>query len=478
MAYADYEAVIGLEIHAQLKTKSKLFCRCSTEFGAGDNQNTCPVCTGMPGALPTINAKAVELASKIGLALGSQVQKRSVFARKNYFYPDMPLGYQISQYDQPICEGGVVEFEMEDGLHRIELERAHLEADAGKSTHHGDYSLINLNRSCVPLLEIVSKPEIRTPAEAAEYARTLRRLVRYLDACDGNLEEGSLRCDCNVSVRKKGETKLGTKVELKNINSFRFVEKAIQYEIERQIDCKETGEEIVQETRLYDSDKNRTFSMRKKEDAHDYRYFPEPDLLPLQVKDSDLQKWQTEIPELPLARSRRLQSEYGLSAYESAQITEELESAQYFETAVGLCENGKEVANWMLGDAIRYQKEEGLAEKEPVSAENLAGLVKVIDSGDISGKIAKKVFREMWETGKEAATVIQEKGLKQISDTGAVEKIIEEVLAANPEQVGQFLEGKEKVMGFLVGQVMKASKGQANPGVVNQLLKTKLQAMK
>ena len=475
MSFENYEAVIGLEIHVQLQTQSKMFCGNSAAFGGFDNEHICPVCTAMPGSLPVINERAVEFSAKTGLALGCRIRERSVFARKQYFYPDSPKGYQISQYDQPLCENGVVEYVHEGVRRRVGITRAHMEEDAGKSTHQGDYSLINLNRAGVPLLEVVSEPDMRTPAEAAEYARTIRRIVRYLGVCDGNLEEGSLRCDCNVSVRKRGETKLGTKVEIKNINSFRFIEKAIEHEIQRQIDCLETNEKIVQETRLYDPDKNRTFTMRSKEEAHDYRYFPDPDLLPVELESSQIEAFRKSLPELPLARADRFVNAYRLPDYDAGVLTQERDIADYFEEAARACGNPKAASNWIMTELMRELNE---SKKEisqsPISAALLGRLISLIDVGTISGKIAKTVFSEMWSTGRDPEVIVKEKGLTQITDSGAIEKIIDSVLAANPNEVEQYRGGKEKVFGFFVGQVMKASKGQASPELVNGLLKKKL----
>jgi aspartyl-tRNA(Asn)/glutamyl-tRNA(Gln) amidotransferase subunit B len=472
MAFNDYEAVIGLEIHVQLQTNSKLFCSSSAHFGGGDNEYICPNCTGQPGALPVLNEKAVEFGIKTGLALNCSIRKDSVFARKQYFYPDLPRGYQISQFDKPLCENGFLEFAVDGALKRVTIERAHMEEDAGKSTHHGDYSLINLNRAGVPLMEIVSAPEMRTPQEAAEYARTMRKIVRYIGVCDGNLEEGSLRCDCNVSIRPRGETKLGTKVEIKNINSFRFIEKAIEFEIQRQIDCKETGEPIVQETRLYDPDKNRTFSMRTKEEAHDYRYFPDPDQLTLEIEQSHIEKIKREMPELPAVRAKRF-VDLGLTEFDAQTLTQEIEIADYFEKAAG--RNPKAAANWIISELMRELNESKLEiANAPVKAEQLSQLISLIDAGTISGKIAKTVFAEMWASGKNPDTIVKEKGLTQITDTKAIEKIVDDVMAANPAQLAEYRSGKEKVFGFFVGQAMKASKGQASPDVMNEILRKKL----
>lgn len=475
MSYGNWEPVIGLEIHAQLQTASKMFSNDSAAYGGSDNENISPVSLGMPGALPVVNKKAVEFAVKVGLALGCEIRTHSVFSRKNYFYPDLPKGYQISQYDQPICENGAVDIFLNNEKKKIAITRAHLEEDAGKSTHHGDYSLINLNRAGVPLLEIVSEPVIRSPAEAAEYARTIRNILRYLEVCDGNLEEGSLRCDCNVSVRKIGETKFGTRVEIKNVNSFRFVEKAIDYEIQRQIDALESGEKVVQETRLYDSTKNRTNAMRSKEEAHDYRYFPDPDLLPLRFESSWVEQIKQKLPELPLARADRFQAQFGLPEYDSFVLVQEKSVADYYEVVAKESGNPKAASNWIMTDIMRELKE---SEKEihdtKVKASDLAELIKLIDDKTISGKIAKTVFAQMWKTGESPAAIVKAQGMTQITDTGAIEKIIDDVLAKSPGQVAEYRSGKEKVFGFFVGQVMKASKGQANPEAVNELLKKKL----
>jgi len=475
MSTRGYEPVIGLEIHAQLKTKTKMFSSDSTHFEAGDNENTSTVSVGMPGALPVINKQAIDLAIKAGLALQCDIRKKSVFSRKNYFYPDLPKGYQISQYDLPICENGTIEFVVDGEIKKIKIIRAHLEEDAGKSTHQGDYTLINLNRSGIPLLEIVSGPDLRSGKEASEYARTIRQILRYLDVCDGNLEEGSLRCDCNVSVRRVGTEKFGTRVEIKNINSFRFVEKAIEFEIERQIDAIERGESIVQETRLYDPDKNRTFTMRTKEDAQDYRYFPEPDLLPVILTEEHLNKAKATLPELPQQKQARFQSAYGLPAYDSEVLTAERELAEYFETAVKNCNNAKGVSNWVMTELLRELNEAKLSiDRSPIAAENLGKLVGLIDKNIISGKIAKTVFAEMWKSSATPEQIIKEKGLTQITDPKAIGLVIDELIAKNPGPVSEYRAGKTKLLGFFVGQAMKATQGQANPDVLNQVLLEKL----
>ncbi len=479
MNIRGYEPVIGLEVHVQLNTKTKIFCADSTEFNAPDNMNTSPVSLGLPGALPVLNRAAVDLAVKTGLALHCEIRERSVFARKNYFYPDLPKGYQISQYDLPTCEHGWVSFLVGDKENqyekKISITRAHMEEDAGKSNHFGDYTLLNYNRAGTPLLEVVSGPDLRTPAEAAAYGRAIRQIVRYLDVCDGNLEEGSMRCDCNVSVRKVGTEKFGTKIEIKNINSFRFIEKAIEFEIERQVDCLERGEALVQETRLWDPDKNKTFSMRTKENAQDYRYFPDPDLLPLILKKEDIEKIRKTLPELPLDRAKRFETQLALSNYDAHVLTAEKELADYFETAVKVGKNPKSVANWITTELLRElnQKEISVT-NSPVTAENLGKLVALVEDGTISGKIGKSVFLDMWASGKDPQSIIKEKNLVQISDPSAVTKIIDEVMAANAAQVADYRAGKVKLFGFFVGAVMKASKGQANPDLVNQLLQEKL----
>jgi aspartyl-tRNA(Asn)/glutamyl-tRNA(Gln) amidotransferase subunit B len=476
MSYRGYEPVIGIEIHVQLDTKSKIFCSDSTEFNAGDNENVSPVSAGMPGALPVVNKKAIEFAIKTGLALGCNIRRKSVFARKNYFYPDLPKGYQISQYDQPICEGGSVTFKVENVDKTVSISRAHLEEDAGKSNHSGECTLINLNRAGIPLLEIVTGPDLRSAVEAAEYGRTIRQIVRYLDVCDGNLEEGSMRCDCNVSVRKIGTEKLGTKVEIKNVNSFRFVEKAIEYEIERQIEVIERGDRIIQETRLWDPDKNRTLSMRTKEDAQEYRYFPDPDLLPLIVSNEMIELYQKELPELPIARAKRFQADHNLPESDALVLTSEKSMADYYEETSVISKNFKASSNWVMTELMReLNNEKKMISESPISPQQLGRLILLIDSGSISGKIAKVVFQEMWLTGNDPELVIKEKGLVQITDPGAIEKIVVEILAANQQTVEDHRSGKKKnLMGFFVGAVLKASKGQANPEIVNRILQEKL----
>lgn len=476
MSYRGFEAVIGIEIHVQLSTATKIFSSESTEFNAGDNENTSPVSVGMPGALPVVNKKAIEYSIMTGLALGCEIRRRSVFARKNYFYPDLAKGYQISQYDQPLCENGTISFKVEGVEKNVSIARAHMEEDAGKSSHHGDYTLINYNRAGIPLLEVVSGPDIRSPAEAAEYARTIRQIVRYLDVCDGNLEEGSLRCDCNVSIRKTGESKLGTRVEIKNINSFRFVEKAIEFEIERQIDAVERGEKIIQETRLWDPDKNRTFTMRTKEEAEDYRYFPDPDLLPIIVTDAMIEYCRKKLPELPLARAKRFQLEHSLPEYDAIVLTAEKSLADFYEETAKESNNFKSSSNWIMTEVLReLNADNKTIALSPIKPAQLGRMIALIDKGVISGKMAKAVFQEMWASGKDPEAIVADKGLVQLSDPTAIEKIINEVLATNIQMVADHKSGKKKnLFGFFVGAVMKASKGQANPEMVNRILQEKL----
>ncbi|MFO0752957.1 MAG: Asp-tRNA(Asn)/Glu-tRNA(Gln) amidotransferase subunit GatB [Thermodesulfovibrionales bacterium] len=472
-----YEAVIGLEVHAQMLTETKLFCGCSTKFGAEPNTQTCPVCTGMPGVLPVLNRKAVEFAVKTGLATHCRISPYSRFARKNYFYPDLPKGYQISQYELPLCEGGFVEIVVDGAVKRIGITRIHMEDDAGKNIHEGagNYSLVDLNRAGVPLMEIVSEPDIRSPREAAEYMRKLRSIVRYLGVCDGNMEQGSLRCDANVSVRPVGRKEFGVKAELKNMNSFRFVEKALEYEIKRQIQVLEDGGKVVQETRLWDSAAGVTHSMRSKEEAHDYRYFPDPDLVPLVTAPETIEAAASSLPELPDARRGRFVSDYGLPEYDADLLTSERSIAGWYEEAVKAGGQPKAVSNWMMGELMRLLNEEGKAVEDcPVRPAQLAGMLQLIDDGTISGKIAKTVFEEMYRTGKDAGAVVKEKGLVQISDEGAIEAAVDEIIAKNPAEAERFRAGEEKLMGFFVGQVMKAMKGKANPQLLNELLKKKL----
>ena len=484
----EFEPVIGLEVHAQLLTSSKLFCGCSTQFGAPPNSNTCPVCLALPGALPVVNREAVAMAVKAATALGCRINDSSIFARKNYFYPDLPKGYQISQFDRPIGEHGRVEVlsgdRTESGkiANRKEkafgITRLHMEDDAGKSIHEGtpdSKSYVNLNRTGVPLVEIVSEPDFRSSQEAYDYLTHLRKTLLYIGVCDGNMEEGSLRCDANVSVRPKGSPKFGTKVEIKNLNSFRFLQRALDYEIERQTKVLSEGGVIAQETRLWDETEGRTFLMRSKEEAHDYRYFPEPDLLPLKLEKAWIEKLQGELPELPGARMRRFMKDFGLSDEDALLLTSTPALAGYFEDCVGLSGNPRASANWIMGDLAYALKNTGKdVEHSPIPAQSLAALIRTIDSGEISGKIAKTVFEEMVRTGEEPAAIIQRLGLVQVSDENSLGILIDKILAANPKQLAEFRSGKTKVVGFFVGQVMKETKGQANPQVVNDLLHKKL----
>jgi len=475
----DWETVIGLEIHTQLATKSKIFSGAATAYGAEPNTQACAVDLGLPGVLPVLNAEAVRMATKFGLAIGATVARRSVFARKNYFYPDLPKGYQISQYELPIVELGRIEIELEDGETKtIGITRAHLEEDAGKSLHEDFHGMtgIDLNRAGTPLLEIVSEPDLRSAKEAVAYMKKIHSLVRYLEICDGNLQEGSFRCDANVSIRRRGQHKLGTRTEIKNMNSFRFVERAINAEIERQIDVLEGGGAVVQETRLYDEHKNETRPMRAKEEANDYRYFPDPDLLPLELDEAFIAQVGTTLPELPDAKKHRFVEQYGLSAYDAGVLTASREMADYYEAVVGAVGGEPKLcANWVMGDLSAALNRDGRdITDSPVTAAMLGGMLERLQDNTISGKIAKEVFEGMWAGEGDADAVIEKRGLKQITDTGAIERIIDEVIAANPQQVEQYRGGKDKLMGFFVGQVMKQSQGKANPGQVNQLLKHKL----
>ena len=474
----DWEMVIGLEIHAQVLTKSKLFSGASAEFGGAPNAQVSPVDAGMPGMLPVINAEAVEKAVRTGFGLNAKINNVSVFERKNYFYPDLPKGYQISQYQHPIVGEGEIDIDLPDGtVKKIGVERLHLEQDAGKSLHdqHPSKSFVDLNRSGNPLMEIVSKPDMRSPEEAAAYVTKIRAIVRYLGTCDGNMDEGSMRCDVNVSVRKPGAP-FGTRCEIKNVNSVRFVQAAIEYEARRQIEVIEGGGTITQETRLFDTKNGTTRSMRSKEDAHDYRYFPDPDLLPLRLDDKFIDDIRASLPELPDAKKKRFIEELGLSVYDAATLCGEKERADFFETVIGKKKrNAKLAANWVLTELLgALNKREKDLSESPVSAEQLGGLIDLIEDNTISGRIAKDVFAEMLESGKDAAVIVDEKGLKQVTDTGAIEKIVDEVLAANADKVAEYKSGKDKLFGFFVGQVLKNSGGKANPGIVNDLVKAKL----
>ena len=470
-----YEVVIGLEVHAQLLTQSKMFCACGTRFGLPANTQTCPVCLGLPGSLPVINGTAVEMAIRTGLALNCVVQSNR-FARKNYFYPDLPKGYQISQYEAPICDKGWIEIKTGSATKRIRINRAHLEEDAGKNVHDGTGgSRVDLNRAGTPLLEIVTEPDMQSADEVVAYLKTLRDILVYLDVCDGNMEEGSLRCEPNLSLRPVGQQAYGTKVELKNINSFKLVKDAIEYEIRRQTKVLNEGGRIYQETRLWDVDKGQTAVMRSKEEAHDYRYFPDPDFVPITIAPERLDQDRASLPELPVARQQRFVSEYGLPEYDAGVVTSSRHLANYFETCVKLFNQPKTVSNWVMGELLRELNHSGTpVAASPVNPERLVSLLKLVDNGTISLKVARDLFPELYASAKSPEQLVQEKGLTQVSDEGALERIIDDVMTKNPAQLAQYRSGKEQVLGFFVGQVLKASGGKANPGKVNELLKKKL----
>jgi aspartyl-tRNA(Asn)/glutamyl-tRNA(Gln) amidotransferase subunit B len=474
-----YEPVIGLEVHCQLKTASKLFCGCSTAFGALPNHNVCPVCLGLPGVLPVINAQAVNEGIKLALAVDAQIQTKSIFARKQYFYPDLPKGYQISQYDEPYCRHGQVEL---DSGRVIRVGRIHMEEDAGKNVHGDNASYVDLNRAGIPLLEIVSEPDLRSPQEAAEYLRKMRALVRYLDISDGNLEEGSFRCDANVSLRPKGVEEFGTRTEIKNLNSFRNIEKAITYEIFRQADLLDQGQSVIQQTLLYDASSGRTAPMRSKEESQDYRYFPDPDLPPLVIADDRIQGVRQDLPELPRQKQERFQTRFGLNDYDASQLVSEKELASYFEEVVTQTEGHvtpKIVANWILTELMRevHSQQWDLANL-PIGTAQMASLLRLLGQETISGKIAKKVFEIMVRDGGNPETIVKEHGLVQVTDESQIKQVVAEVVDNNPKQVDQYLAGKEKIIGFFVGQVMKQSQGKFNPAIVNRLLKEQLDARK
>jgi len=476
-----YEAVIGLEVHAQLLTSSKAFCSCSTKFGLPPNTNVCPVCLGMPGTLPVLNKKVVEFAVKLGLATNCKIRRYSIFARKNYFYPDLPKGYQISQYEEPICYDGYVEIELKEGVKKkIRLRRIHMEEDAGKSIHDQDIdTLIDINRCGVPLLEIVTEPDIRTPQEAALYLAKIRQLVQYLDICDGNMEEGSLRCDANVSVRLKGETKLGTKTEVKNMNSIKNVEKALEYEINRQIQILESGGTIIQETLLWDASTGIVKPMRSKEEAHDYRYFPEPDLVPVVVSEEWIEEIRKTIPELPEQRRDRFIRQYGLPKYDAEVLTSSKELANYYEECVKFTNDFKSASNWIMVEVLKILNDRQIDITEfKVEPRFLAELINLVNEDKINQATAKKVLEEISHTGEEPISVIERQGLMQISDEDFITEAVLKVLEQNKENVERYLAGKDKLFGYFVGEVMKLTKGKANPKLVNEILKRKLEEMK
>ena len=475
-----YETVIGLEVHVQIKTKTKIFCSCSTEFGSPPNANTCPICLGMPGVLPVLNKQFLDSAMKACLATHCAIEPMNRFARKNYFYPDLPKGYQISQMAHPLGTSGFININVDGKQKRIGLTRIHMEEDAGKLIHGENLgspgkSYVDFNRTGVPLCEIVSEPDIRSPEEARAYLTELKAILEYTEVSDCNMEEGSLRCDANVSIRPVGQKEFGTRTELKNLNSFKFVQKAIEYEVDRQTRILDQGESVKQETRLYDSDKGETFSMRSKEEAHDYRYFPDPDLVPIEISEAWIEEIRKTIPELPEQKRERFVNDYGIPEYDAGVLTSSKFLADYFEQCATQFSKAKIISNWIMGDLLRELKKDNRnIEESPVSPSALVELLKLIDSATISGNIAKGVFEEMYQTQKPADRIVDEKGLKQITDSSAIEKIVDEVIEANPSQVEELRGGKEKVLGFLVGQIMKASKGKANPGMANKLLKEKI----
>lgn len=472
-----YEVVIGVEVHAQLRTQSKLFCPCGTMFGRTANSQTCPVCLGLPGSLPVINEQAVEMAVRAGLAMNGTIGARNRFARKNYFYPDLPKGYQISQYEAPICEHGWLEITAGGARKRVRIRRAHLEEDAGKNLHEAGsgMSLVDLNRAGTPLLEIVTEPDLSSSEEVVAYLKALRELLMYLDVCDGNMEEGSFRCEPNLSLRPVGQAAYGTKVELKNINSFKFVKDAVEYEIKRQTKVLSEGGKIHQETRLWNHERGETAVMRSKEEAHDYRYFPDPDLVPLEISPERIAQSRQGLPELASAKQERFTREYGIPEYDAGILTSSKALSLYFDACVRLYPHPKTVSNWVMGELLRELNQAGIeADASPVTPERLVELLTLVDQGVVSLKVARDIFPEMYASGKAPARIVQDKGLTQVSDEGALVSIIDEVLRSNPAQVAQFKEGKQQVLGFLVGQVMKASGGKANPGKVNELLKKTL----
>lgn len=481
MAVSDYEVVIGLEVHSELKTNSKIFCCSTTHFGGDPNTHVCPVCLGLPGVLPVLNKKVVEYSIKAGLALNCQIAEFSKFDRKNYYYPDLPKNFQTSQYDLPIAEHGWVEIEVNGETKRIGITRLHMEEDAGKLVHQGATiseatgSLVDYNRTGVPLAEIVSEPDLRSSEEAKAYLEKVKAILEYTDVSDCKMEEGSLRCDANISLRPWGQKEFGTKTELKNMNSFKALQKALDYEIERQAAILDEGGRIIQETRTWDENKGVTLSLRSKEEAHDYRYFPEPDLVPMVIEREWVEEIRSTIPELPDARKKRLEEEYGLPSYDAGVITSSRDLAEYFDACLKHYKDAKAISNWVMGELLKHLNAADTdINDSPIKPENLAELLSLIEKGTISGKQAKQVFELMWESGKNAETIVKEQGMVQISDESAISAIVDEVITKHPQPVEDYRSGNEKAIGFLVGQVMKASKGQANPGVVNKLLKEKL----
>lgn len=476
----QYESVIGLEVHVQLNTETKIFCGCSTKFGAEPNSQTCPVCLGLPGVLPVLNEEVLKKGILAGIALNCEISEYSKFDRKNYFYPDLPKAYQISQYDMPVCKKGYIDIPVENGMKRIGITRLHLEEDAGKSIHSEDksenVSFVDLNRTGIPLAEIVSEPDMRTADEAYNYLQKLKSIIKYTGVSDVNMEEGSLRCDVNISVRLKGAEKFGEKVEVKNLNSFKAVKAAINYEFDRQVDLIEAGEKnlIIQETRLWDPDKQLTFSMRSKEDAHDYRYFPDPDLAPVIIDRDFVEELKKYLPELPDQKRERFIAEYNIPVYDAEVLTSVRQLSEYYEDVIKSGANPKKASNWIMSELMGQIQDPEDIMNFPVKSADLAALLKLIDDNTISGKIAKTVFRDMIETGEKPETIIEEKGLKQVSDTSEIEAIIDKVIASNQQSVDDFRNGKEKAIGFLVGQVMKESRGKANPQIVNEILIKKL----
>ena len=473
-----YETVIGLEVHAQLKTQTKIFCSCSTKFGNEPNENVCPVCSGMPGVLPVLNEKVAEYASKMGLATGCEINLKSVFARKNYFYPDLPKGYQISQFELPICEHGRVDIEVGDEKKTIGVTRIHMEEDAGKNIHSAadNASFVDLNRTGVPLIEIVSEPDMRSAEEAVAYLKVIRSILLYLGICDGNMDEGSFRCDANISIRPYGQEEFGTRAELKNLNSFKHVLKAIEFEVDRQIDLVEDGEKVVQETRLYNADKGTTHSMRGKEEAHDYRYFPDPDLVPLVLEESWIETWRSELPELPSDKRLRFIEEFKLADYDAALLTGDMAVAEYYEATVeAYGGEAKKVTNWVIGELLPFCNESEIDACDcKLSSEKMAKLLKLVDDGTISVKIGKDIFSDLCASGDEPAEYVKAKGLVQVSDSGELEAMVDQVIADNPKEVEAYKGGKTKLISFFMGQIMRLSKGQANPGVVTKLFQDKL----